>query len=179
MILQKALNALGYTDNSGSALEVDGIFGSKTKQAVRKFQTAMGISSDGIVGDETKGKFRMKGYIKGGLVDYTGLAAVHGSAAEPESFFNAANTKLLMQDMELREQLLPSLLDTYNKMLQNNTNRSILENSGETLNIERLELNMQIQQMNNDYDARRAARTFKDELLNISRKSGNMSLSRG
>ncbi len=45
LILQDALNALGYT---GSGL--DGVFGSGTDAAVRRFQQSFGIPADGIVG---------------------------------------------------------------------------------------------------------------------------------
>ena len=58
--IQYALNQLGY-GNSGTK-NVDGKFGSGTKSAVRAFQKAMGISADGIVGKNTRAKFRAKGY---------------------------------------------------------------------------------------------------------------------
>ena len=61
--LQKALNDLGYGNSGTSGL--DGIFGDKTLAAVKKFQKDMGISADGIVGPETKKKFKTKGYAKG------------------------------------------------------------------------------------------------------------------
>ena len=61
--IQYALNQLGY-GNSGTK-DVDGIFGSGTKNAVKSFQKAMGISSDGIVGDDTKAKFKAKNYSSG------------------------------------------------------------------------------------------------------------------
>jgi len=44
-ILQDALNALGYT---GSGL--DGLFGNGTESAVKSFQSAKGLTVDGIVG---------------------------------------------------------------------------------------------------------------------------------
>ena len=73
--LQKALNALGY-GNSGTS-SVDGIFGSKTLSAVKKFQKAMGISADGIVGTNTKKKFKLKGYAVGSTgVDRDQLALI-------------------------------------------------------------------------------------------------------
>lgn len=61
--LQQALNELGY-GNYGTQ-KLDGIYGSGTYQAVTAFQRAMGISADGIVGDVTKAKFKLKGYAAG------------------------------------------------------------------------------------------------------------------
>ena len=48
MVLQDALNYLGY--NTGN---IDGIFGSKTRNTVIRFQRANGLSQDGIVGCKT------------------------------------------------------------------------------------------------------------------------------
>lgn len=61
--IQYALNQLGY-GNSGTK-SIDGIFGSGTTSAVKAFQRAMGISADGIVGNNTRAKFKLKGYAKG------------------------------------------------------------------------------------------------------------------
>lgn len=47
--LQGRLKALGYFDG-----KVDGVFGSKTKNAVTWFQWKFGLKSDGIVGAKTK-----------------------------------------------------------------------------------------------------------------------------
>lgn len=61
--IQYALNQLGY-GNSGTK-DVDGNFGSGTKSAVRSFQKAMGISADGIVGVNTRAKFKANEYATG------------------------------------------------------------------------------------------------------------------
>lgn len=62
--LQKALNALGF--NCGS---VDGVFGDKTYAAVLAFQKSSkfggAIAADGIVGPNTKKKFKVAGYAGG------------------------------------------------------------------------------------------------------------------
>lgn len=50
-ILQQTLNKL-----MNCGLTVDGIFGAKTEQAVKKFQSQKGLTVDGIVGPKTWGK---------------------------------------------------------------------------------------------------------------------------
>lgn len=50
--LQKKLNQIGYT------LAVDGIFGKATDEAVRQFQTSVGISVDGQAGKNTMAKLQ-------------------------------------------------------------------------------------------------------------------------
>ena len=52
-LIQTGLNTLKYTDNSGAKLAVDGSYGTKTKQAVIKFQKAKSLSQDGIAGPKT------------------------------------------------------------------------------------------------------------------------------
>jgi peptidoglycan DL-endopeptidase CwlO len=46
--LQSSLKALGH------AVDVDGVFGPATEQAVKTLQTALGIPADGIVGPKTR-----------------------------------------------------------------------------------------------------------------------------
>lgn len=170
-------NALALFPNMAS-LKLDGQYDSATAAAVKEFQKKMGLSVDGIFGPNTRKK--LYGYSEGGLVDYSGLAVVHGSPDHPESFFNAAHTKLLKEDMLMREQLMPSLLSTYNNMVQNTSSRSLLNtiNRNNGVTIDNVELKLEIKEMNNDYDARRAASTIIDELMTISRKSGNLSINR-
>ena len=51
--VQRLLKAMGYTDSSGKALEIDGSFGAKTEYAVKAFQSAEKISADSIIGSDT------------------------------------------------------------------------------------------------------------------------------
>lgn len=58
--LQQALKALGYYKGN-----LDNSFGDQTYAAVFQFQRDNGISADGIVGKDTKAKFKAKGYASG------------------------------------------------------------------------------------------------------------------
>lgn len=51
--LQERLNALGWRDQHGNALAVDGSFGAGTEYTVKKFQAKYGLLVDGIVGPKT------------------------------------------------------------------------------------------------------------------------------
>ena len=174
--LQLALQAQGpkYSTVLGP---IDGIFGKNTRAALQIYQAANGLKVDGIFGPATRKK--LYGYSNGGLVDYTGLAMVHGSPQDPESFLDATHTKLLKQDMLMREQLMPSLLSTYNEAIKNNTGKSLLnQNNQPNMIIENVDLKLQIDSLSNDYDVRRAVEVMKSELLNISRRSGTIGVNR-
>lgn len=51
--LQTDLAALGYTDNRGRVLQIDGHYGPSTEAAVRVFQDEHGLSVDGMAGTHT------------------------------------------------------------------------------------------------------------------------------
>lgn len=70
--IQWALKDMGYS------IAVDGSFGPKTKAAVKKFQKKMGIKQDGIVGKNTRKKFKLKGYAVGSMkINEDQLALLH------------------------------------------------------------------------------------------------------
>jgi hypothetical protein len=52
----------------------------------------MGIAADGIVGPDTKSKFKAKGYLTGGIVTSTGWAWVDGTPERPEYVLSADQT---------------------------------------------------------------------------------------
>ena len=94
--LQYALEQLGF-DTGG----IDGKFGNNTLRAVKNFQRSEGISADGIVGKNTKEKFRIKGFDTGG---YTGswdnsgrLAVLH----QKELVLNAKDTENMLNAISI------------------------------------------------------------------------------
>lgn len=54
--LQSNLNSLGITDADGKKLVLDGIFGTNTREAVKKFQKKYGLTVDGIYGQKSAAK---------------------------------------------------------------------------------------------------------------------------
>lgn len=58
--LQNALNSLGYGN-----LAVDGVMGTQTINALKKFQKDSGLSADGIFGSKTKSALSAKGFASG------------------------------------------------------------------------------------------------------------------
>lgn len=71
--LQEALNAAGYN------LQVDGVFGSKTLEAVKKYQTAQGMTASGTVDEGT----------------WTALKGGSAGTAEPSSPYSDALNQLM------------------------------------------------------------------------------------
>jgi len=77
----------------------------------------------------------MTAYAKGGLVDYTGLAQVHGSSSSPEMVLDAAQTQMFM-----------NLRDILGKI-------SVSGGNSESINIEKIEIKTDKLNGNQDFDA--------------------------
>ena len=83
-----------------SELVVDGVLGSKTKNAYNIIGPYL-LSSEGLKNypnarewyADLASKRKAVGFSKGGIVDFTGPAMVHGSKSRPESFLDAEDTK--------------------------------------------------------------------------------------
>lgn len=148
--IQYALNKLGY-GNSGTS-SVDGIFGSNTAKAVKAFQKAMGIKQDGIVGKNTRAKFKAKKYLTGGLADYTGLAWLDGSKSKPELVLNAKDTENFIV-----------LKDVLSDILKGSSSQT--KNSGDNY----YDFHITVEEIANDYDVEKMIQKVKEEINNDAR----------
>lgn len=80
--IQTALKQKGYYTGG-----IDGIFGTKTRTAVRKFQSANGLAVDGIAGPKTLAKLGIKsGSTSNSSADYNLLARLISAEARGESY---------------------------------------------------------------------------------------------
>ena len=118
--------------------------------------------------------FDLGGFANGGLVDYTGPAQVHGSKSKPESFFDAQSTAILRDDVLGSINVLDSLLADVSTAGTNSLNLG----TNESLSIANPVININVDKIANDYDAKRAGQLAFDEMVKIARQSGNRSLSR-
>ena len=113
-------------------------------------------------------------YALGGYDYDTGLAMLHGTKDKPEAVFNAEQTRVLREQLlSNRPDSVLSLLKSYRDAyhgLSNSTYDSISNNSNATT-IEHAEVNLNIDKLANDYDAKRAADTIMDEMLRIASKT--------
>lgn len=110
------------------------------------------------------------GYSKGGLVDYTGLAMVHGSERQPESFLNADHTKILMNILQYAKDM---------RFKQHKQISSDINADGQsTTNIDKVEVIIESGVIDNNADAQALGTDIAKALMNIAKKSGNISVTR-
>lgn len=124
--LQESLNAQGY------GLSVDGIYGSKTQQAVKDYQSKNSLAVDGIAGTNTLGK--LYGTSTPQQPAGTGNDAAAGTAApdaKPDyskyAYDASADTAYqeALSALQQAQQALPTYKGTYDQQLQDIYNQIV------------------------------------------------------
>ena len=126
-------------------------------------------------------KSKLPKFAKGGSVDFTGPAWVDGTKNKPEQIFNYDQMeqlrKMFLDNLTATQIGIAGLSSIADKLPNTNSYNSINnENSG--VNIDQLDFHMEVEQISNDYDARRAGQAAMEEMVRIARKTGNRSISR-
>ena len=118
----------------------------------------------------------------GGDIDFTGLARVDGTKNEPEHIFNFQQMEALrahlLNGVDVTRQAISGLSEALNQMPNVSTYNNINNTTDSGININTLEFHMEVSEIANDYDARRAGEQAMNEIVRIARKSGTRSLSR-
>ena len=181
--IKYALKKLGYYKG-----EINEKYGTEVYNALVAFQKANKIDPDGIVGEETKKAFKLKGYSLGGLVDYTGLAMVHGTPQKPESYLNAEQTQELRNLLDEARTLnsvshsisnLNRLRQVWQTELFNqiSSKEQSRQDVGDLI-FEDVDINITSGVINNQAEAAQLGRTMWNEFINVAKKTGNLTLSR-
>lgn len=119
----------------------------------------------------------IKKYAQGGLVDYTGPAWVDGSKSKPEAFLSAKDTALLKSKIFSDSNFsLRSCIEAIQALADNF--RSISTDNSENINIENISIQVGNGTISSDYGARKAGQEIMDEILNVAKKAGNLTLAR-
>ena len=145
-----------------SELVVDGVLGSKTKNAYNIIGPYL-LSSEGLKNypnarewyADLASKRKAVGFSKGGIVDFTGPAMVHGSKSRPESFLDAEDTKNIA-----------SLRDFLREL--NLSNRPNLNYGTSNFRAGDCTIYINVDQIASDYDIDRAIEEVQRKILSSS-----------
>lgn len=102
------------------------------------------------------------GFSTGGLVNYTGLAMVHGSQTRPEAFLSADDTDLISNLVEVLHLIFDDINpDGSGDVVSNNSSSITIEN-----------INIKTEQLNNTQDFSNAGKTLAQEFAAVIRERG-------
>ena len=124
-------------------------------------------------------KKKPSGFATGGMNTVPGLYELHGTKTKPEAVLNAKQTKILRDNiLSNKPTSLISLLSDFQTGMNRATNNySTIDRSSGT-DIGSISLNMDVKQIANDYDAKRAGEKAMEEMLRIARKSTTATIRR-
>ena len=168
-IMGKSLNDITNFIISNSK-ELKGLSSLQQEQQVIEFSNTAGVF-----------KGTINKYKEGGLIDYTGPAWVDGSKGRPEGILNAEQTDFLRNELINSLELFTNSIDQFRTsfLIPNNANIfNSINNDNEGITIENLDFVMKVDNISNDYDARRAGQQAFEEMVRIARKSGSRTISR-
>lgn len=127
-------------------------------------------------------RLQFYGYSEGGLVDYTGVAMVHGSKSKPESFLNAEQTAQItaaLRETTGKESVLASLQSTMDKLKSVIHNFSTVDNStAQSISIAPGAVVIQVEQLADSYDIEEVSRDVMNRMVAIANKATNRGVNR-
>ena len=122
-----------------------------------------------------------KSYSHGGIVDYTGLAMVHGSKSRPEGFLNAEQTAQITEALrsngknsvlsEVR-QAVSEIAAAAKALVMNETNNS------SSINVAPGAVVVKVEKLNDKYDINSVADDIMNKMVSIASKATNRGVNR-
>lgn len=136
---------VNYTIKDASGTVVNSGYGLGDSAWIAQSVASQYAAKKAVTGGSIEYGKAFKRFAKGGLVDYTGLAMVHGSKTDPESFFSAKDTKMLRVLFDvLGNVFVPG---GYSPNIKTNSSGGVSDSS---VNIESLVI--EVQKLDNDED---------------------------
>ena len=136
-----ALKQMGLYDG-----QVSKSFTDESYKALRKFAGISQNLNPFSFGPKTMDKFKVKGYLRGGLADYTGPAWLDGTPSKPELVLNARDTENFIQ----LKDILADLRGFKGKTSQ-------ADKTGDTY----YDVQINVDKISNDYDVEKMAEKIK------------------
>ena len=169
--------------NSVSAVDKSALLSkAKTKKQKETAENTAKKRRTNAINTLNSGK-HINSYSEGGLVDYTGIAMVHGSKTKPESFLNAEQTAQIRNSLELTKGKTSVLNDLQNVLLKLNSSIQSLgtiNNKTETnyYTIDSGAVVIQVQELSNAYDVDSLSEDIMARIYDIGKKSTSRSVNR-
>lgn len=128
-------------------------------------------------GVQLDSNYKIHGFSEGGLVDYTGIAAVHGSASKPEAFLNAEQTAQIREALtnQGRGNVLNNILSAIQGI--GSSLSSFISNSSSVV-IEPGAIQITVDELNDVYDINDVSNDIMNRITNIASKATNTGVSR-
>ena len=102
-----------------------------------------------------------KPYKEGGLVNYTGLAQVHGSTSSPEAFLSSSDTANIAELTKiLREIKIPTFT------IPSTSSNAIMNGGGQVFDFDDININVNIAKVDNDVDLKELEKVVEQTVLN-------------
>ena len=122
-----------------------------------------------------------KKYSTGGLVDYTGLAMVHGSSSKPEAFLNAEQTAQIREALAASSKggVLSSILNTLQNLQHSISSIThFVTDSSKTITISPNAINISVGQLANSYDVDDLSNDIMNRIASIAAKASGRGVNR-
>ena len=145
-------------------------------------QIALRYAKGKIPAGGTYQSVKYSSYSKGGLVDYTGLALVHGKPGQPEAFLNAKQTALISEAVKSVGD--GGALDSIKATLAalNNTIKSITNNNNNvqtsSFTVAPGAVTIQVAELKDSYDVEELSKDVMNRMVAIASKSTNRGVNR-
>lgn len=144
-------------------------------------QIALRYAKGKIPAGGTYQSVKYSSYSKGGLVDYTGLALVHGKPGQPEAFLNAKQTALISEAVKSvgdggALDGIKATLTALNNTIKSITNNNNIQSSSFT--VAPGAVTIQVAQLNDSYDVEELSKDVMNRMVAIASKSTNRGVNR-